>query len=298
MSCAFNEKELSELMPYIRDAGPSPLPQLKAARRIGRQRKFIWVMNSDVQINSIGEVILPEESGYVWLSEAHMPDAKASTTDAVPNIVLPLTSQPLDKLVRLLQCFKHNALSSLLTISGTVMAFHYEQICSTWSGCPVVVAFGPPETGKSTAIEIGLSLMGIDESSKYVSGSTAFFLERCCSSTLPFGIDDPPKPNSKSTLDPADIIMSVFNGAKTANMRKHIKPISSPVFASNFDLSSDKRYYNYCASESSNDYNNYIVHPLIKSAIRYHFFYLSMPKACSALEIISEIPAVEEQQHM
>jgi hypothetical protein len=121
------------------------------------------------------------------------------------------------------------------------MAFHYEQVCSIWSGCPVVVAFGPPETGKSTAIIIGLSLLGIEESSKYVSGSTAFFLERCCSSTLPFGIDDPPKPNSKTTIDPGDMIVSLYNGSMTANMRKNVKPKSCPVFASNFNLSSDKR---------------------------------------------------------
>lgn len=241
MACAFNEKELSEFMPYIRDTGPKPLPQLKAACHVGRQVKPIWVMNDNVQISRDGNIISPESSGYVWLNESHMPDTKVSTADTVPKIILPLTSQPLDKVARLLQCFKHNALSSLLTIAGCVMAFHYEQVCSTWSGCPVVVSFGPPETGKSTAIVLGLSLMGVDECSKYVSGSTAFFLERCCSSTLPFGIDDPPKPNSKSTLDPGDVIMSVFNGAKTANMRKNIKPISSPVFASNFDLSSDKR---------------------------------------------------------
>ena len=185
MACAFNEKELSEFMPYIRDTGPIPLPQLKAARHVGRQDKPVWVMNSDVQINSSGELVSQEESGYVWLNELHMPDAKVSTANAVPKIKTPLTSQPLDKIIRLLQCLRHNALSSLLTIAGTVMAFHYEQVCSIWSGCPVVVAFGPPETGKSTAISIGLSLLGIDESSKYVSGSIAFFLERCCSSHTP-----------------------------------------------------------------------------------------------------------------
>lgn len=244
MACAFNEKELSEFIPYIRDIGPKPLPQLKAATHSGRQKSPIWVMNGDIQITSDGLVSSPEESGYVWLDESHMSDTKNSMADTIPMIVLPLTSRPLEKFVRLLQCFKHNALSSLLTVAGSVMAFHYEQVRSTWSGCPVTVAFGPPETGKSTAIVMALSLMGIDESCKYVSGSIAFFLEKCCSSTLPFGIDDPPKPNSKATLDPADVIISVFNRGKTSNMKTKINPISIPIFASNFNISSDRRYSN------------------------------------------------------
>jgi hypothetical protein len=241
MACAFNEKEIFECIPYIRDSGPHPLPQLKAARHLGRQIRPIWVINEDVQIDEDGQLVCPQVSGYVWLSESHIPEVRVSVCDTLPRIMLPLTSHPLDKVVRLVQCFKHNALSSLLTIAGCVMAFHSQQVQLTWSGCPVIVSFGPPETGKSTAIVLGLSLIGIDECSKYISGSTAFFLERCCSSTLPFGIDDPPKPNCKSTLDPAEVIMSVYNWAQTSNLKRRVKPISSPVFASNFNLSSDKR---------------------------------------------------------
>ena len=81
----------------------------------------------------------------------------------------------------------------------------------------------------------------MDESAKYVSGSTAFFLERSALSTLPFGIDDPPEPNSKSTLKPSDVIVSIYNGAKTANMKRNLTPRSCPVFASNYDISKDAR---------------------------------------------------------
>ena len=66
-------------------------------------------------------------------------------------------------MIRLLQCCKHNAMSGLLTIVGVIMAFHYEHVLSLWGGCPIVVALGPPETGKSTAIVMGLALMGVDD---------------------------------------------------------------------------------------------------------------------------------------
>lgn len=97
MACSFNEKELSEFIPFLRDEAPQPLPQLKAARIIGHQDNDVWVMNNHLQIDCDGFSISPEQSGYVWLNEIHMSDAKLLST-------LPLSSTPLDKVVRLLQC--------------------------------------------------------------------------------------------------------------------------------------------------------------------------------------------------
>lgn len=55
----------------------------------------------------------------------------------------------------------YNVTSGLLTIARFFMAFHYEYILSMWGGCPVVVAIGHPETGKSTAIVMGLAMTGL-----------------------------------------------------------------------------------------------------------------------------------------
>lgn len=198
----------------------------------------MWVLNKDIQIDSDGKLISTEASGYVWLTDSHLPEAKILASDVLPIIKTPLSSHSLLKLVNLLKCCKQNALSGILTVAGALMAFYYEKVVALWSGCPVVVACGPPETGKSTAIVMALAMMGIEISSKYVSGSTAFFMQRCGASTLPFGIDDPPKQNSRSNLNLADMVVGIFNGA---NMRSNIKPISSPIFASNFDLSSEGR---------------------------------------------------------
>lgn len=242
MACSFSEKELSEFIFFLRDNSPKPLPQLKAAFLIGRQEKSqVWVLNNKLQIDKKGNEIKPEESGYILLNESLVQDCKVLSSDIQTRILMPLSTEPLNKIVQFLQVTKHNALSSLLTLSGVIMAFHYETILSIWSGSPIVVAVGPSETGKSTAITIGLSMIGVAETAKYVSGSTSFFLERCGASTLPFGVDDPPKPNSKALLNPADIIISVYNGSKTANMKSNITPHSCPIFASNFNISSDQR---------------------------------------------------------
>ncbi len=54
----------------------------------------------------------------------------------------------------------------------------------------------------------------------YVKGTNAFFLERAASPSLPFVIDDPPKCNSGTMLDINDLLVYLYNGLKTANLRK------------------------------------------------------------------------------
>ena len=180
------------------------------------------MLSKDLQIDIEGKEINSAESGYVWLDDSHMHDALLLSSD----IMLSCHS-PVQLVVRLLRCCKHNALSSLLTVSGVLMAFHYETIVSLWGECPITVGFGPSETGKSTAIKLGLAMVGMDETAKYVSGSAAFFLER---SALAIWNRCPPEPNS---IKPSDVIVSIYNGAKTANMKRNLTPRSCPVFASN-----------------------------------------------------------------
>ena len=68
------------------------------------------------------------------------------------------------------------------------MAFHYTSIVG---GCPIPIACGPSEARKTTAILAGLSICGSSNTSHYVKGTNAFFLERSSLLTLPYGIDDP-----------------------------------------------------------------------------------------------------------
>ena len=79
--------------------------------------------------------------------------------------------------------------------------------------------------------------------SAYESGTNAFFLERAALSSLPFPVDDPPQASSKAGGGISDLIVDLYQGGKTANLRKGaLAPRSIPVVASNFDLSKEQRY--------------------------------------------------------
>ena len=71
-----------------------------------------------------------------------------------------------------------------------------------------------------------------------------FFLERAAISTLPFAIDDPLMAKSgSSTLDVNDLIDDLYNGCKTANLRKgSLQPNSVPIIATNLELRPHQRY--------------------------------------------------------
>ncbi len=63
-------------------------------------------------------------------------------------------------------------MTAVLMVGGPVMSFHYTQIAELYGGFPLVLAIGLTETGKSTAIKVGLSLFGMAKESFYVQGST------------------------------------------------------------------------------------------------------------------------------
>lgn len=51
---------------------------------------------------------------------------------------------------------QHNFQPAVLTISSIIMALHYKIL----TNCPIVVACGPSETGKTTTMKIALSFIG------------------------------------------------------------------------------------------------------------------------------------------
>ena len=65
----------------------------------------------------------------------------------------------------------------------------------------------------------------------YVKGTNAFFLEWAAISSLPFSIDDPPRSRSGSAMDLNDLIVDLFNGCKTVNLRKgSLEPLQFPLW--------------------------------------------------------------------
>ena len=93
---------------------------------------------------------------------------------------------------------------------------------------------------------------GSQSAAMYVKGSNAFFFGESCHLLFTFAIDDPPKSRSgSSTLDINDLIVDLFNGCKTANLRMgSLVPHSVPLMATNFNLSNDQRCFDNNASQT------------------------------------------------
>ncbi len=64
------------------------------------------------------------------------------------------------RLVGVLQTvMQHNFFASLIMAAGGILAFHYSMVTKT-AGCPIVLAEGLSQTGKSTALKVALALFG------------------------------------------------------------------------------------------------------------------------------------------
>ena len=57
-----------------------------------------------------------------------------------------------------------NFASTLLTIGGVGLAVHYEQLCQLYDGVPLIVAWGKPVSGKTTAAKAAMALIGQQDS--------------------------------------------------------------------------------------------------------------------------------------
>ena len=85
------------------------------------------------------------------------------------------------------------------------------------------------------------------QSSMYVNGSNAFSMERSSLSLL-YAIDDPPKasPSKGSCVDINSLIVDLFNGCQTANLRSGpLKPLLIPLIASNYNLKEEENSVAY-----------------------------------------------------
>lgn len=59
------------------------------------------------------------------------------------------------------------------TLTGAVMALHYQTFIQKLRSCPIMLAYGTSGTGKTTAIHCGLALLGADEFRLYHKVSAA-----------------------------------------------------------------------------------------------------------------------------
>ena len=71
------------------------------------------------------------------------------------------------------------------------MALHYQSFISKLKYCPIVIAYGKSGTGKTTAVLIGLGLLGADEIRFFRKITPAKVSQLCSLSSIPLVVDDP-----------------------------------------------------------------------------------------------------------
>ncbi len=163
MSTSLNDMQFSCFIQHLKKALHEGFSVKKAACCVGQQRhEDIWVLGPKIQIDCTGSVFEECELPYRWLDGVINSESSLFTAaDLTPCVKMPFDEKVLGHLVNLLKTvMKHNFHSTLLVLAGGIMALHYKTITKTCKGCPTVIAYGPAETGKSTAIVAALGMTG------------------------------------------------------------------------------------------------------------------------------------------
>ncbi len=132
-------------------------------------------------------------------------------------ICLPLGTGPFSRVVQTMQIIlRHNFVPGLLSLGAAVTLLHYSQLIRKRGHCHIPVLFGHSQTGKTTALQLALSLFGCNRKTFFSKGSKASYLKKCSESTFPVGCDDPISPKHVGQL-----VVDLFNGARVT-MRSRV----------------------------------------------------------------------------
>ena len=163
MSLAFNEAQFASFIQFLKQESMGSLVIRKAVGIVGKQRDNVWVLGPDIHIDADGRVIPPTDQTHVWMDRI-IEDGLGSVAqeEVLPLLATPLVPDTsiLHSIVQHLRVIMHhNFFPAILMAGGALMSLHYSAVVQG-GGCPIVIAHGLAETGKSTAIRVGLSLFG------------------------------------------------------------------------------------------------------------------------------------------
>ncbi len=207
-----------------------------------------WVISKEKYFDESGSPIEKENSAFIWSFECLASKCdKVSPSELIPEVVKDLDTGCLHKLMGLLRsATRHNFFSALLVVGGALAGTHFRKIIDHFGGFSILIAFGPTETGKSTSIRAALSILGCQRAGFYSKGTSAYMMERSALSCFPYAIDDPNMGSyaGRKQLDVGELIVDLYNGAKTANLRSGaLQPCSAPIIATNTPPKEDPRLF-------------------------------------------------------
>ena len=124
---------------------------------LGRQpNSEVWVINRKVQIDADGLIIPPNDRAYVF-----SPRLENKVLVDPPMIKTPLSTDGMQQLVKAMREFLgENFMSGIMLIGALVLSLHYEMLIDYFDCTPMAIAVGEPQSGKTTALNSVLSLIG------------------------------------------------------------------------------------------------------------------------------------------
>ena len=194
----------------------------------------VWVLNQLTHITERGTCIDPKQSPFIWMGGLRKTAKKGSDNiacEAYASTVSPhnLDSAALTELLDALEASYCNNFASALFVLGVhVLHLHYERLLQLVGGVPVGVLYGDMQTGKSTAMEAALSLLGTQDSHFRKRCSDVRFLRVTSQTTLGLVLDDLTQAGGL-----VEKIMVLFDGKTVESGGETIKPRTSFMTALN-----------------------------------------------------------------
>ena len=239
LTCSFCDNEFGDFLLFKkRTASQLPLKtavshsglQLSSSREV--MPSSVWVLGPDIIIGKDGKSIDPKESNFVWIRHLDCRSTGQAVTAVPVSICHPLGSSGLHQLIDAMgSIMGHNFYPAILALGSGVNALHYAQLLNKRGHIPVL--HGMSQTGKTTALQLALSLFGCHHLTFYSRGSKEAYVRKCCSSTFPVGCDDP-----QSEATTGQFIVELFNGAKSTILKHGDQlPLTTCIISANFNLS-------------------------------------------------------------
>ena len=145
MTSGLDNTQLIEFFQHLQRTIAEPLPIKKVVIHTGMQPDGSCIINKNTFVSSDGTLMDCDNSQYTWLDKDLISDGdKIRSVDISPNIVHPLSNEPIRDLINVLEIIsKHNFKASMMVVAGVIMAFHYSLIKDIYGGCTITVAMGP-----------------------------------------------------------------------------------------------------------------------------------------------------------
>ena len=215
LTCSFTDFQLSEFVQQKRRR-EGKLPVKKAVAEVGPQEDRSWALGPSLHFNSDGQLLDISQSKYTWIGHLYEGPKIAPQVTAC-QIQLPISTAPLKEMLMWAEDnLKHNFIPSVLVVGSFAMALHYTTFIKKFFFCPVPIAYSTRSgTGKTTALRMGLGVMGCHPSRFVSRASYEKYFDMCTTSYLPLAVDDP-----KSRDAVSDLAAALFNGAKEATVRR------------------------------------------------------------------------------